>query len=245
MLPERAQDRLRYAYHRVASKPKASARASFLQDLEPVTRDFGMSRGTPIDRHYIEGFLARQVKGSDGSGPIRGRVMEIQDSVYARKFGDPEDVTQIDVLDIAEDNPKATLVADLADGRGLASGAFDCIICTQTLLLIYDVRSAVATLHRILRPGGALLATVPGISQICRPEMGLWGDHWRFTTASLERLLAEHFEPSQVTVESHGNVFSTSAFLYGLAAEDLRPEELDVHDPDYQLIVSARATKRA
>jgi len=38
-------------------------------------------------------------------------------------------------------------------------------VFTQTLHLIYDVRSAIRTLHRVLKPGGVLLATFPGISQ--------------------------------------------------------------------------------
>ena len=47
---------------------------------------------------------------------------------------------------------------------------FDCAIVTQTLQFVYDVRAALATLHRILAPGGVLLATVPGITKISPPE---------------------------------------------------------------------------
>ena len=45
----------------------------------------------------------------------------------------------------------------LADGSFLPSDAFDCLVITQTIHLIYDVRAAVATLHRILKPGGQVL----------------------------------------------------------------------------------------
>jgi hypothetical protein len=117
------------------------------------------------------------------------------------------------------------------------------VICTQTLLLIYDVAAAIRTLHRILAPGGTLLVTVPGISQICRPDMDVWGDYWRFTTLSARRLFEEAFEPADVTVESYGNVLAASAFLYGLAAQDLKRKELDPRDPDYQLIIGVKATK--
>ena len=64
--------------------------------------------------------------------------------------------------------PEATIVADLADAAHIPADAFDCIILTQTLHLIFDVRAAVATVRRILAPGGVVLATVPGISQVDR-----------------------------------------------------------------------------
>src|SRR4029079_6281561 len=100
--------------------------------------------------------------------------------------------------------PQATLVADLTDARSLPHDHFDCFICTQTLQYVFDLPAAVATVHRMLKPGGAWLLTVPGISQISPYDCDRWGEHWRFTRQSVERLLRERF--SQVAVESHGNV---------------------------------------
>ena len=117
------------------------------------------------------------------------------------------------------------------------------MICTQTLLLIYEVRSAIETLHRILKPGGTLLVTVPGVSQICHPEMETWGDYWRFTSVSARLLFEEFFDPGTVTVESYGNVFTASAFLYGVAAQELRRSRLDFRDPDYQVLIGIKAVK--
>ncbi|MCH9728295.1 MAG: class I SAM-dependent methyltransferase, partial [Actinomycetia bacterium] len=119
----------------------------------------------------------------------------------------------------------------------------DCVICIQTLLVIYDVKAAIKTIHRILKPGGTALLTVPGISQICRPDIDSWGDYWRFTTLSARRLFEEVFDPAKVTVESFGNVLSASAFLYGLAQEDLSRRELDLQDPDFQLTIGIKAVK--
>ena len=47
-----------------------------------------------------------------------------------------------------------------------------------------------------------------------------------------------------MTVEAHGNVLAATAFLQGLAVEDLRREELDQDDPDYQVSILVRAVKR-
>jgi SAM-dependent methyltransferase len=212
--------------------------------LTPISTDFGDDRGLPIDRYYIHEFLNRHAGALDyAPSAVTGRVLEIGDATYARRYANPEFLESVDVLDASPTNPNATVIGDLADGTGLTPDSYDCVICTQTLLLIYEVRSAIRTLHEILRPGGSALVTVPGISQICRIDMEAWGDHWRFTSTLMRRLFEEHFAPENVTVEAYGNVLSATSFLQGLAAEDLRSDELDVRDPRYELIIAVKATK--
>ena len=48
-----------------------------------------------------------------------------------------------------------------------------------------------------------------------------------------------------MTVQAHGNVLAAIAFLHGLAREELRQEELDTKDPDYEVLITARAVKPA
>lgn len=208
-----------------------------LRRTTPIRRDFGYGRGQPIDRYYIESFLSRHVE------EIQGSVLEIGDDRYTRQFGGSL-VTKSDVLDLPRDDSEATITADLSRASHLAGNTFNCIIFTQTLQYIYDCRAAVATLHRILRPNGRLLLTVPVISQICRFDMDRWGDYWRFTSASVHRLLSDAFGEAQVDVQAYGNVLAAISFLHGLAAEDLATDELDYQDPDYELIITARAIKR-
>jgi len=207
-----------------------------LRRLTPISRVFGLDRGQSIDRLYIERFLSAHAQD------IRGAVLEIGDCSYASRFGQDR-VTTCDVLHIEPGHPGTTIVADLAHADRMSSDAFDCVIFTQTLQFVYEVRVAVETLHRLLKPGGVLLTTVPGISQISRFDMDRWGDCWRFTTLSARRLFEEVFPPANVSVEAHGNVLAAIAFLHGLAAEDLRREELDYQDLDYQLLITARAVK--
>jgi SAM-dependent methyltransferase len=147
------------------------------------------------------------------------------------------------VLHVSEGNPMATVVADLTCADQIASNTFDCIILTQTLLFIYDVRAAIKTLYRILKPGGVVLGTVPGISQISREDMEQWGQYWSFTTLSVQWLFEEIFPTGHVQIEAHGNVLTATAFLYGLATQDLRQIELDYHDPAYEVIITIRAVK--
>ncbi len=216
--------------------PRATIRFGALRRSTPISRVFGFDRGQPIDRFYIEKFLSAH------AGDIRGNVLEVASNEYAQQFGQDR-VTRCDVLHVEAGHPGATIVADLTDAGDIPSDAFDCIICTQTLQHIYRVRDAVATLHRLLKPGGVLLTTVPGISQISRFDMDRWGDYWRFTTLSARRLCEELFPPANISIEAHGSVLTAVAFLHGLAAEDLRPEELHHHDADYELVITARAVK--
>ena len=199
---------------------------------EPTSRVFGFDRGTPIDRHYIEAFL------DANSDRVRGRVLEVGDDAYTKRFGDGR-VTRRDVLHVDAKSPDATIVADLAAGDAIPGAAFDCVILTQTLHLVYDVRAALATLRRILRPGGTLLATFPGLSQL---SCDVWRDtwYWGFTTRGARRLFAEAFPDAEVEIESHGNVLAATAFLQGIAMQELERFELDHKDPSYELLITAR-----
>jgi glycosyltransferase involved in cell wall biosynthesis/SAM-dependent methyltransferase len=215
--------------------PKGKVRLGDLRRLTPVSRVFGYERGLPVDRYYIEAFLARR------ADDIRGRVLEVGDDSYMRKFGGAR-VTRRDILHVSAGNPAATIVADLAHADHIPANLFDCIILTQTLHLVYHVGAAVETLCRILKPGGVLLATFPGISQISIDEWSkTW--YWSFTVLSAQRLFEEVFPVKNVEVGAYGNVLAATAFLQGLAAEELSPEELDYVDPQYPALITVRAVK--
>jgi hypothetical protein len=46
-------------------------------------------------------------------------------------------------------------------------------------------------------------------------------------------------------VQTFGNVLTAAGFLYGLAASDLRADDLGARDPLYEVIVGLRGVKRA
>jgi hypothetical protein len=101
----------------------------------------------------------------------------------------------------------------------------------------------VSELHRILKPGGTALVTVPGISQISTWDMERWGDRWRLTSLSLRELLETRFSRQDVGVSTFGNAASALAFLQGIPAERIPARVLDRINPEYQVLVAARATK--
>lgn len=216
--------------------PLGSIRMGDLRCLQPVSREYGFDRGQPIDRYYIDKFLAAH------AALVQGRTLEVGDNAYTLQFGGGR-VTRSDVLNVNAGVPNTTFVTDLATGAGVPDAAFDCIILTQTLHLVFDVAAALGTLHRILKPGGTLLLTVPGtISQI---EQGEWKStwYWGFTSLSLGRLFAASFPAAGIEITEFGNVLASVAFLEGLVAEEFSPAELDHRDELYPLLLAVRATR--
>lgn len=173
---------------------------------------------------------------------IRGAALEIAGDEYIRRYG--SGVTRTDILDVLPDNPNATVVADLVDVPAELDGSFDCVLVTQVLSWIYQPRAAIEAAHRILAPGGVLLATTPGIARIAPVESELFGEWWHFTSMSAKRVSGEIFGEENVEVETYGNVMSATGYLFGLGAYDLTPDELDVRDPAFEVLVCIRAVKR-
>jgi hypothetical protein len=223
--------------HRLQWPRAGSVDFGGLRRVSPVSAIFGFDRGTPIDRHYIERFL------QEHAADVRGRTLELGDATYTRRFGGSR-VRQADVLHVTAGSPDATIIADLTDAGHVPSDAFDCIIFTQSLQMIYDFHAALDTLHRILKPGGVLLLTTHGISRIGR-RLGRddWGEYWHFTAQSIAGLVRQHFPGADASIGTYGNVLSATAFLHGLAAGELTGAELDHRDEDFEVIVTARIRK--
>ena len=236
-LPASVQARLRAQIQGTEYCPPAGeVQFGSLRRTTPISQNFGYDRGFPIDRYYIEKFLTQQ------AAQIRGRVLEVGDREYTVKFGGDR-VIHSDVLHITDSNPQATIIADLAQNADhIPSDAFDCIVLTQTLQMIYDVQAALKTVYRILKPGGVALVTLPGVSYI---SVDQWKDYWNwaFTTLSTEKLFEEFFPKANLQIESYGNVLSAISFLQGIAAEELQSQELDYRDPRYQQIITVKAVK--
>lgn len=205
-----------------------------MRGTAPINPAFGSAEGTPVDRYYIERFLERE------RGLIAGAVLEIGDRGYTGRFG--AGVTLSDVLSAAADEG-VTYVGDLASCPEIPSDSYDCVVLTQTLHYLRDMGSGVAELTRILKPGGSVLCTVPGISQISRFDMDRWGDRWRLTSLSANELFSERFGPEGVRVSTYGNALAAVCFLQGVPAERISSRKLDRCEPDYQLIVAIVATK--
>ncbi|MHB9011509.1 MAG: class I SAM-dependent methyltransferase [Ignavibacteriaceae bacterium] len=207
-----------------------------LRSLQPVSRKFGFDRGMPVDRFYIETFL------NENNCYIKGNLLEIADDFYSKKFG--TEVEAFNILHFDSNSKKATIIGDLASPENLPSNFTDCFICTQTLNFIYDIKTAVYGIKQLLKEGGTALITLAGLSQISRYDMDRWGDYWRFTSLSAEKLFSEVFGKENISIKTYGNVLSSIALLEGLSVDELTKDELEFVDPDYQMIIAVVAQKK-
>ena len=206
-----------------------------LRRPDPISRDWGYDRGVPLDRRYIDDFLAAH------SSDVRGTVLEVQEGDFTRRFGGPR-VARSEVVDLDDANPRATIAADLRCATGIADARFDTIVLTQTLHVIPEMPAVLAECARLLAPGGVLLATLPSASRVCL-EYGEDGDLWRMTPAGARAIFEPAFGVGNVDVTAYGNVLTNVAFLHGLACGDVTDAEFDATDPYHPVLVGVRARK--
>jgi len=196
----------------------------------PVSPIFGDERGLPIDRHYIEKFLlANKVD-------IKGRCLEVGDRKYLSRFG--QDTECLDVLCPVQIGV-VNVVANLETGEDVPFDSYDCFVMTQTLPFIFDVQSAVKHALQLLKPGGVLLITVPGITRISTTDAVSYGHYWAFTAQSIEKLFSNY----DFSITQYGNVASAKAFLDGLAAEELSEKDLGFVDERFPVTIGVRVVK--
>lgn len=212
---------------------------SELRKVHPHRPAFGLGRGECVDMFYVEKFLTTY------RDCIRGHVAEIWWDEYTRRFGG-ERVEKSEILDINQGNQRRTMTIDLAQTSVAPENLFDCFICTQTLFQIYDYAAAVRSMHKMLKPDGVLLLTVPGISQSVRGRAlgGGGDDYWRFTERSSRLIFGQVFGSENVVIHTYGNVLTATALLHGIVQEELKVEEIEYHDPDYEVTIGVKATKR-
>ncbi|MFZ5953310.1 MAG: class I SAM-dependent methyltransferase [Candidatus Rifleibacteriota bacterium] len=208
--------------------------ADFEPCLKPVSRVFGFDRGTPVDRVFIESFIA------ENKELIKGQVLEVGETLYSKKFSHNADLK---ILSYSGSPSPDSIVGDLEKLSTLPENFADCFICTQTLNFIYDFNSAICGIRHLLKPGGTALVTVAGLTQISRFDMERWGDYWRFTDMSMRRAFSRVFGENNVGVCSYGNLKSAIGLLKGMAAEEFDNQELFVKDEDYQVVIAVRARK--
>lgn len=130
---------------------------------------------------------------------------------------------------------------NFANGEGVVENFADCIICTQTLQMIFCFETAIKNLSRMLKPGGTLLLTAHCIAQISMYDYTNWGEYWRFTPMCLSELLKKYF--GNVEVKAFGNVKTATGLLYGLSAEDLDASDFEYDDEQYSALVAGVARK--
>lgn len=202
---------------------------------KPLSSLYGLDRGVPIDRYYIEKFL------KNNEELIEGNCLELLDNKYTKEFGG-DNVKKSDILDIDTDNKRANIIGDLRNLSNIQSNSYNCIILTQVFQFIDDLDSAISECRRILKRGGCLLVTLPSVSRIdC--VSGSDGDYWRFTKASAKYIFSKFFKKDDIEIKSFGNVSVCINFLAGVSLSEVNKNSLDFNDESFPLLITVKATK--
>src|SRR5262249_33816305 len=154
-------------------------------------------------------------------------VLEIQTSDYTMRFG--HRVTRAHTFDIVPDfHP--TYLCDISHCADvIPSRAYDCLLLPNALPHFRELDSALAHIARIVRPGGAILASTAGLL----PLTGDVPDYWRFSPDGWREKLGAAWPGAMLEIASHGNCLAALSAQLGLALEELTEAELDVQDPRF------------
>lgn len=201
-----------------------------LRRISPLSQNFGFDRGTPVDRFYLHRFLEAN------RARITGRVLEVQVASYTRTYGEAVETSHTVDIDSRFD---ATYTCDLANAPQIPSDYYDCFLLPNTLQHVKDLNSTLRTVLRVVKPGGAILASASGLL----PLIPDGDDFWHLSPAGWRTALMQEWDGCDVVVEGHGNCLSAAAAMYGIALEELDHDELSAHDPRYPVLVTIACLK--
>jgi SAM-dependent methyltransferase len=94
---------------------------------------------------------------------------------------------------------------------------FDHVLSTQVLEHVRDPLSALRECERVLKPGGTIVFTVPGVW----PAHEVPFDYWRFTRYGVRSLL-EQAQFEQIAIESAGGFWASVGQLLNLELQRAR-----------------------
>lgn len=196
----------------------------------PLSKKFGIERGTPIGRYYIDKFL------KEHSSSIRGRCLEFGNPTYKSYF---PNASKYEIISVRED-PNVDIVADVHNSSSLPVEIYDSIICTQVFEHLSHPHIAAKSLYSMMKPGGVLLFTVPFINNIHYSP----GDYYRFTPDACKQILEDAGFLIEV-IDFGGNAMVSIGSLLGMVAEDFTEEELRMKDSVYPYNNLVKAVKHA
>lgn len=202
----------------------------------PVGKQYGVPRGGSICRFYIDSFLNKYRQY------ISGNVLEVGDREYTIKYMDDYVKSYVMHFDTCYADTEYDFSGDLRNGRGLKKNFYNCIILTQVLNFVSDLRMIPKILVDSLRPNGVILLTVSGITPICRYDMDRYGQFWGFTDAGIKEMFST--ENVECITETYGNFKVACASLAGMSFTELDKKDLLYCDEDFQVFISAIVRKK-
>jgi SAM-dependent methyltransferase len=195
----------------------------------PLCPMFGYSRGTPIDRYYLNDFVV-SIKDT-----VVGRTLEIGGRSGNRALYGFHRTTDYLTMD-ADPNAEVDIIADAHDRLACPARSFDSIVIINVLEHCARPWEVVENMHTWLTPSGKVFCLVPTAQRV----HSIPKDYWRMLPDALESLFHRY---QILQLRGYGNLQTSSASLLGIAAEELEPKALSYRDSRYPVVTCIVAQK--
>ena len=208
--------------------PVGSINLGSFANGKPFCHEFGYTRGTPIDRVFLDVFIDTirdQVYGA--TLEIGGRKED--KSLYRFQNAEP-----FETLDV-EAGSGADHVGDAHCITLFRPGSWDSILAFNVLEHCERPWIVVSNFLYWLRPGGMAFCVVPNAQRLHRGPR----DYWRILPDAASSLFSD-FE--EVTILRYGNLLTSQAAMSGIAAEELH-YAMAYSDRDYPTVTCISARK--
>jgi SAM-dependent methyltransferase len=195
----------------------------------PICQAFGLTRGTFIDRYYLSKFI-KEIQSQ-----VSGNILEIGGTPKDKDFYQINPGSSYQILNM-EAGPGVDIVGDAHDISMVKPESFDSIILFNVLEHCYAPWIVVENIYAWLKPGGKCFAMVPTAIRLHATPM----DYWRPLPDAF-RYMFRNYSQQQLYV--YGNPTTVIGSYYGIAAEELTADELDIFHPDYPVATCIVAQK--
>jgi SAM-dependent methyltransferase len=199
-----------------------------LRRLQPLCQFFGFTRGTPVDRYYLDRFV--ESIGQE----VRGITLEIGGEKRNRELYGFTQATEYRVLDLP--GLSDDIAGDVSNRNTLSESSLDSIVMFNVLEHCEHPQTVVDNIHHWLKPGGKAFVLVPTAQKIHPAPR----DYWRPLPHGLDSLFKGF---SGREIRTYGNIATVIASFHGVAAEELTREELEFNHPDYPVTSCITAQK--
>ncbi|MBW4635650.1 MAG: class I SAM-dependent methyltransferase [Iphinoe sp. HA4291-MV1] len=195
----------------------------------PICPLFGFTRGTPIDRYYLDKFIG-EIREQ-----VAGNVLEVGGVLRNREVYQFYNATEYQTLDIFASSG-VTLVGDVHDPETIRPESLDAVVIFNVLEHCHNPWVVVKNIYSWLKVGGQCFCMVPSAQKL----HDVPGDYWRPLPDGMKQLFQDF---SQQKLHVYGNPLTVVASFMGISAEELSLQELDDFHPDYPVATCMIAMK--
>jgi SAM-dependent methyltransferase len=211
--------------------------------------DFGLLRGTPVDRILIESYL-KSVKLKEFQKSKEANFLEIGSTEYSKLLApSPRHFEFIYAQNKNIRLEKNKLLGDIYLGIPKEyNNFFDLIVLTQFLSFLKKPEIIMTNIIKSLKPNGIIVGSEPFLMPVSTYDHQKWGDYRRYTKSGLNEFFSSLNLNIDFEINELGNALTSSMSILGYSHEDLNKykSSVDINNKkskSHYTLTSYRITK--